>query len=107
MRRYTKFFAGGAVAVALMIPAGAAFAQADDPTQPVCTGDQRQEQIHQQLHDGSQDGQMLQHRFGQDEATDPGNGTGMAGHRSGPQDGTGPQADRPLDGTGNQWGNAS
>lgn len=99
MRTHTKFIAGGALAVALMVPAGAAFAASDD-TQPVCTGDQRQEQVQQHLQDGSHDGQMVQHRHGQDDVAGP----GAAGHRSGPQDGSGPQADRPLDGTGNRWG---
>lgn len=102
MRKYTKVFAGGAIAVALLIPASSAFAE-DDSTQPICTGDQRQEQVQQHLQDGSQVGQMAQHQYGQDEATNP----GMAGHRSGPQDGSGPQADRPLDRTGNRWGTVS
>lgn len=99
MRNHTKLIAGGAIAVALMIPASSAFAQSD-ATDPVCTGDQRQEQVQQHLQDGTQAGQMAQHQYGQDEATNP----AMAEHRSGPQDGTGPQADRPLDGTGNRWG---
>lgn len=100
MRKHAKFIAGGALAVALMVPAGAAFAATDD-TQPVCTGDQRQEQVQQRLQDGTHDGQMIQHRHGQD-----GTPGAAAGHRSGPQDGSGPQADRPLDGTGNRWGSA-
>lgn len=98
MRKYAKALAGGALVVSLLVPAGAALA-ADDDVTPVCTGDQRREQVHDRLQDGSQDGLMLQHRYGA-EATAPGAG----GHRSGPQDGTGPQADRPLDGTGNQFG---
>jgi hypothetical protein len=102
MRKYTKFIAGGALAVALMVPASAAFA-ATDQTAPVCTGDQRQEQVQQHLQDGTHDGQMAQHRNGQADAT----ANGGAEHRSGPQDGSGPQADRPMDGTGNRWGTAS
>jgi hypothetical protein len=101
MRNYTKFIAGGALAVALMVPASAAFA-ASDQADPVCTGDQRQEQVQQRLQDGSHDGQMAQNRKGQNDAA----AKGGAQHRSGAQDGSGPQADRPMDGTGNRHGKA-
>jgi hypothetical protein len=101
MRNHTKFIAGGALAVALMVPASAAFA-ATDQTDPVCTGDQRQEQVQQHLQDGTQAGQMAQNRKGQ---SDAGARSG-AQHRSGAQDGSGPQADRPMDGTGNRHGQA-
>jgi hypothetical protein len=101
MRKYTKFIAGGALAVALMVPAGAAFA-ATNQADPVCTGDQRQEQVQQHLQDGSHDGQMAQTRNGQNDAA----AKSGAQHRSGAQDGSGPQADRPMDGTGNRHGQA-
>jgi hypothetical protein len=101
MRNYTKFIAGGALAVALMVPAGAAFA-ATNQTDPVCTGDQRQEQVQQHQQDGTQAGQMAQQRNGQNASATPSG----AQHRSGAQDGSGPQADRPMDGTGNRHGKA-
>lgn len=98
MRKYRKALAGGALTLALLVPAGAAVA-ANGSTPSTCTGDQRQEQVH----DGTQAGQMAQHQYGRSQADQ----NGMAGHRSGPQDGSGPQADRPMDGTGFRWGAAS
>jgi len=83
------------VLAALTIPASAAYAatQRTGPGQQAgisCTYDQSRDQL--RLHDGT----------GVPTTADP------AGHayRSGPMDGTGPQADRALDGTGNSWGHA-
>lgn len=104
MRRWHKALAAGGVALALLVPSGVALAAATDPgpantpaVTRTCTGD------HQmlQLRDGTgwrhvADGTTVQ----------PGSGNGQQ-HMSGPQDGTGPRADRPMDGTGHQWGTSS
>jgi hypothetical protein len=130
MRRFPKVVAGSALALALAVPAGVALA--DDPpttaepsTTQVCTDEERAErwaardqlraEITTQLQEeGVTDPVELreelrtrvqvamEEQFG--ELPGPLAGGGLGGHRSGPQDGTGPQADRPLDGSGNRWG---
>lgn len=55
-----------------------------------CTHDQQQDRLH--LKDGTGPRHAVQ------------TSTATTGHRSGRADGNGPQAVRPLDGTGNRWG---
>jgi hypothetical protein len=83
----------------ILIPAGIASASGngDAPRRsgdPVgtCTYDQQQDRLH------LRDGTGVRH--------DTQVSTGGKGHRSGPQDGSGPRADRPMDGTGHKWGGA-
>ncbi len=92
----TAAVVGTAAAGLILIPAGIAYAsggqgphRSGDPAS-TCTYDQQQDR--QQLRDGT----GVQHPV---QAAPVG-----AAHQSGPLDGSGPQADRPLDGTGNQWG---
>jgi hypothetical protein len=87
----------GGLALALAVPAGVAYAA----TQPgpagngsaTCTYDQDRLQL--------RDGTGPQH-----EAVVSGAAVTGTGHsyQAGPLDGSGPRADRPLDGTGNQFG---
>lgn len=102
MRRWRKGLVVSVMAAGVLVPGGVAVAATTGTTgspttttAPVCNGD------HQmlRLHDGTgwrhttADGTMM--------TVQPGAGYQ---HRSGPQDGTGPMADRPMDGTGQQWG---
>jgi hypothetical protein len=85
------------VLVAVTVPAGVAFAatgpgpSANPPA--TCTYDQQRLRLH--------DGTGLQHAARADAQT---SGSYGDANQAGPQDGTGPLADRPLDGTGNQFG---
>jgi hypothetical protein len=104
MRRWHKALAAGGVTLAILVPSGVALAATTNPgpgnapaVTGTCTGDHQM----QQLRDGTgwrhtADGTTVQ----------PGSGNGQQ-HMSGPQDGTGPRADRPMDGTGHQWGTSS
>lgn len=101
MRRWHKVLAAGAVTAAVLVPSGVALAATNGPgpgnvpaVTQTCTGD------HQmlQLRDGTgwrhtADGTTVQLGSAQGHQ-----------HMSGPQDGSGPRVDRPMDGTGNQWG---
>ena len=101
MRRWQKALAAGGVALAVLVPSGVALAATTGPdpgnspamTQ-TCTGDHQMLQL--------RDGTGWRHTVN---STTVQLGSGQ-GHQymSGPQDGTGPQADRPMDGTGHQWG---
>lgn len=87
------------IVLAVSVPAGVAYA-ASQPGSPgngtaTCTYSQDRDQL--QLRDGTGP---------RHDAIVSGSvvaGSGHA-HQSGPLDGTGPLADRPLDGTGNQFG---
>jgi hypothetical protein len=99
----TKAFKTAAVAggilLAVSIPAGIAYAAAQP--QPAgngtatCTYDQDRDRL--QLRDGTGP------RHDTMVSSTHGTGGGHAYH-AGPLDGTGPRADRPLDGTGNHFG---
>ena len=101
MRRWHKALAAGGVALAVLVPSGVALAATTDPgaantpaVTRTCTGDQQMLQM--------RDGTGWRHTA--DSSTvQPGSGPGYQ-HMSGPQDGTGPRADRPMDGSGHQWG---
>ncbi len=103
MRRWHKGLAAAGVAVALLVPSGVALAAttqaghgpADTTT---CAGDHQMQQL--------RDGSGWRHTTADGSTVGFGHGYGHQ-HMSGPQDGTGPQADRPMDGTGNQWGSTS
>ncbi|MDP2290424.1 MAG: hypothetical protein Q8M22_04505 [Actinomycetota bacterium] len=107
MRKVHKGLLVGGITLAVLVPAGIVVADQGDngngnrqgrngTMTHDCTGDQTADQIR------ARDGTGPEHA---DNVT----ATSLAGagerHQSGPMDGTGPQADRPLDGTGNQWGN--
>lgn len=89
-------------AVAIFVPTEVALAATSDPSPgpnsnpaATCTHDRDQDRL--RLRDGT--GSMHEQRV---TSNDP-----ASGHRSGPQDGSGQRADRPLDGTGFQWGRAA
>ena len=90
---------GGVATVAILVPTGVALAATSGPgpgpnseTVATCTHDQDRDRL--------RDGTGPLHE--QQATTD-----GPAyGYRSGPQDGTGPRAERPLDGSGNMRGHA-
>ena len=84
----------GVAAIAVLVPTGVALADNGGPgpgpngdSVATCTNDQ------QRLRDGTGPRHDEQSAEAQ-----------PYGHRSGPQDGTGPRTDRPLDGTGHMWG---
>ena len=85
------------ILVAVTVPAGVAVAAAGPGPSAnpaaTCTYDQQRLQV--------RDGTGPQHEV---RAGDQASGTHGEAYQAGPQDGTGPQADRPLDGTGNQFG---
>lgn len=102
MRRWQKALAATGVALALLVPSGVAVAAATDPgagnapaVTRTCTGDHQMLQL--------RDGTGWRHSVSNGSSVQPGSGNGQQ-HMSGPQDGTGPRADRPMDGTGFQWG---
>ncbi|MGB8860124.1 MAG: hypothetical protein WCC60_12745 [Ilumatobacteraceae bacterium] len=108
MRKLHKGLLIGGVTLAVLVPAGLVAADQIDmgngnghghgrgngSMTNECSGDQTQDRV--QARDGT----------GADHAANSAGkataGTG-AEHRSGPADGSGPQADRPMDGTGNQY----
>ncbi len=104
MRRWHKALAASGVALAVLVPSGVALAAtANNGNGPAaatgtCTGDQ------QMLH--LRDGTGWRHTTADGKTVQMVPGAGHQ-HMSGPQDGSGPQADRALDGTGFQWGQAS
>lgn len=104
MRRLHKVLAASGVALAVLVPSGVALAATSNPATNnpnngaavarTCTGDQ----------------QMLRLRDGTGWRHTAADGTTVqvtpgAGHqyRNGPQDGSGPRAYGPMDGTGFQW----
>ena len=99
MRR--TMLVAGATAGLILVPTGLAVAanngngpQRNGDSVATCTYDQNREQL--RLRDGT----------GVRHDTQVVTPTQAAGHRSGPMDGSGPQADPALDGTGNQWAGA-
>lgn len=103
MRRWHKRLVVGVMAAGVLVPSGAAVADTVVPastpataTAPAtCTGDHQMLRLH--------DGTGLHHSAPGATATTPGS---AYQHHSGPQDGTGPRANPPMDGSGNQWGRA-
>lgn len=103
MRRWHKVLAASGVALAVLVPSGVALAATTDPgngpaVTRTCTGDHRMLQL--------RDGTGFRYTAPDGSTVEPGAGHGQQ-HMSGPQDGTGPRADRPMDGTGFQWGTKS
>jgi hypothetical protein len=89
----------GGIALALTVPAGIAYAAAQPGPagngSATCTFDQDRDRL--QLRDGT----GPRHDATVSGAAVTGNGHS---YQAGPLDGSGPLADRPLDGTGNQFG---
>ena len=137
MKKWPKTLVGGALVIGSLVPASVVSAAPRHapatPSQATtqCSGDQTRLRLHDctcdqnrvRLQDGTRDQTRLrlhdctcdQNRVRLQDGTgkvavpnspSPGPSSGYQ-HMSGPQDGTGPQADRPLDGTGNQWGRVS
>ena len=102
--RRTALIAGASAALVL-VPAGVAFAAAGNGNGPhrsgdpavTCPYDQDRQQL--RLHDGTGPRHDEMHP-----TTGATAGATAGGYQSGPVDGSGPLAERPLDGTGNQWG---
>ena len=102
MRKFHKGLLVGGVALAVLVPAGMVAADQGDgqgrgPANATrdCTGDQAQDRIQ------ARDGTGPRHA---EITTGTATATNGNQHQSGQMDGSGPRADRPLDGTGNQWG---
>ena len=103
MRRWQKVLAASGVALAVLVPSGAALAATTNTgsgpaVTRTCNGDQ------QMLH--LRDGSGWRHTTADGTTVQSGSGSGHQ-YMSGPRDGSGPQADRPLDGTGLQWRSGS
>lgn len=104
MRKLHKGLLIGGVTLAVLAPASLAAAdqvgggngngRGNGSMTQDCTGDQSGDQI--RARDGS--GPLHAANRTGTPATTAGNQ-----HRSGPVDGSGPRADRPMDGTGNRW----
>ena len=112
MKRSSKTLVGGALVIGSLAPAGvAAAAPRHAPgAAPQATAQSTGDQTRLRLQDCTRDQTRLRLQDGSAKTAVPnspvpGRSDGHQ-HMSGPQDGTGPQADRPLDGTGNQWGRA-
>lgn len=101
MRQWRKALVAGAVGLAVLVPSGVAMAATAAPgngpsaVTATCTGDHQMQRLH--------DGTGWQHMS----ADRPEQAAAGHQHMSGPQDGSGPQADRPLDGSGHQWRSGS
>ena len=102
MRTFHKALIAGGVTLAVLVPAASAFAAGSGSgrggvgVERVCTGDQPMDRVQ------ARDGTGWQHTLA-DGTTVETPATPGHQHQSGSMDGTGPQADRPMDGTGNQW----
>ena len=108
MRKIHKAFLAAGVSLAVLLPVGAAFADSSgsgrggnggnggNGVAPTCTGDQAMDQEQVQLRDGT----GWRHTLADGTIVEMPNAS--HGHQTGPMDGSGPQGDRPMDGTGNQ-----
>lgn len=100
MRKIHKALLAGGVSLAVLLPVGAAFADSSgsgrggNGVAPTCTGDQAMDQVQ------ARDGTGWRHTLADGTIVEMPN-TGHQ-HQTGPMDGSGPQADRPMDGSGNQ-----
>ena len=105
MRRWHKVLAASSVALAVLVPSGVALAATNSNTPGTgaavtrtCTGDQQM----LRLRDGT--GWRHTTTAGDTVTVSPGQGY-QHRYMSGPQDGSGPQANPALNGTGYQWRN--
>jgi hypothetical protein len=103
MRRWRKAVVAGAVGLAVLVPSGVALAATTGPgsgpaVTGTCTGDHQMLQL--------RDGSGWRHMTVDGTTVQPGSGAGHQ-HMSGPRDGSGPRADRAMDGTGQQWRSGS
>jgi hypothetical protein len=104
MRKIHKALLAGGVSLAVLLPVGAAFA--DSPgsgrggngVAPTCTGDPTMDRVQ------ARDGTGWRHTLADGTIVEMPNASRQ--HQSGPMDGTGPRAERPMDGSGNpqRWG---
>jgi hypothetical protein len=104
MRKIHKALLAGGASLAVLLPVGAAFADSSgsgrggngggNGVAPTCTGGPAMDQTQ------ARDGTGWRHTLADGTIVEfPG---APGGHQTGPMDGSGPQADRPMDGTGNQ-----
>ncbi len=103
MRTLHKGLIIGGATLAVLIPAGLVAADQIGPgnMQGRGNGTMNQDCDHDPIQ--ARDGTGAMHDANSAAATANGTAHGMgAQHRSGPMDGSGPRADRPMDGTGNQ-----
>ena len=105
MKKLHKALLAGGVTLAVLVPAASAFAAGYGPGNGagggergdgVCTGDQSRDQVQ------ARDGTGWRHTLSDGTTVEVPAAPGYQ-HRDGLMDGTGPQADRPLDGSGSQW----
>ncbi|HEX2783695.1 MAG TPA: hypothetical protein VHN36_08920 [Ilumatobacteraceae bacterium] len=104
MRKIHKALLAGGVSLAVLLPVGAAFADSNgsgrggngggNGVSPTCTGDQAMDRIQ------ARDGTGWRHTLADGTIVEMPNAS--HGHQTGPMDGSGPLADRPMDGSGNQ-----
>lgn len=97
-KRIRRALIAAGLGVAVLVPAGTALAVDPPSGNPdrVCTGDHDMDRIR------VRDGTGWRHTTADGTTVEVQPGSGYQ-HRGGPLDGTGPRADRPADGTGNQW----
>ncbi len=103
MRRWHRVLAASGVALAVLVPSGVALAATNNPgngtaVTRTCDGDHQMLQL--------RDGTGWRHTTADGQTVTANPGVGHQ-YRSGPQDGSGPQANPALDGTGNQWRSGS
>jgi hypothetical protein len=100
MRKIQKALLAGGVSLAVLLPVSAAFADSGRPGRdgtgvaPTCTGDQAMDRTQ------ARDGTGWRHTLADGTIVEMPNAP--HGYQEGPMDGSGPQADRPMDGTGYQ-----
>ena len=103
MRKFHKALLAGGVSLAVLLPVGAAFADSGGPGRggnggngvaPTCTGDPAMDQVQ------ARDGTGWRHTLADGTVVEMPNAS--HGHQTGSMDGSGPVADRPMDGSGNQ-----
>ncbi len=104
MRTFHKALIAGGVTLAVLVPAASAFAAGSGSgrgggrggVERVCTGDQTMDRVQ------ARDGTGWRHTLA-DGTTVETPATPGYQYQNGSMDGTGPQGDRPMDGTGSQW----
>ncbi len=100
MRKIHKALLAGGVSLAVLLPVGAAFADSSgsgrggNGVAPTCTGDQAMDRTQ------ARDGTGWRHTLADGTTVEMPNAP--HGYQTGPMDGSGPRADRPMDGSGNQ-----
>jgi hypothetical protein len=102
MKTFHKALVAGGVTLAVLVPAASALADGNGPGRgggrppATCTADQAMDRVQ------ARDGTGWRHTTSGDATVQVPAGAGQQ-HRGGPNDGSGPRALRPMDGSGVQW----